>query len=198
MKGLLGTIACFLSIFPAHYKQLRTRTSVQVPTRIEVWIFVWQLEAIGHLALGKGIATMHRTTLVQLSLWATCVQAFYPYIPLYACDRYHDCGDHDKRSTSADNRHGAVTRSAEAGELLTFKLTQRSIPVSPNLENTMHIPWSPRGLGHQANRSNSGHPRYRGGSSTTGAAYEAQVQICQGRGSLYTGEAGQHLFCVDR
>lgn len=79
---------------------------------------------------------MHHSSLVQLSLWTTCVQAFYPYIPLYACDGYHDCGDQDKRSVSAYNEHEPVTRTAEAGGLLTFKLTQRSAPVSSNYSHT--------------------------------------------------------------
>lgn len=74
---------------------------------------------------------MHRTTLITLSIWATFAQAFYPFIPLYACDEYHGCQDEDKRSLPAGDLQRAAARDANEGELLTFKLTQRASPVRP-------------------------------------------------------------------
>lgn len=71
---------------------------------------------------------MHRIALAQLAFLATSVRAFFPYIPTYACDHFHGCGEEDKRALSA----GAdVARDAEAepAELLTLKLAQRVSPV---------------------------------------------------------------------
>lgn len=83
---------------------------------------------------------MHHTTLAQLSLWATCVQAFYPYIPAYACTGYHDCGDREKWTVSAGNRRGAASRTAQAGEVPTFKLSQwPASPVSISCAHTSVI-----------------------------------------------------------
>ncbi|KAF3765832.1 acid protease [Cryphonectria parasitica EP155] len=70
---------------------------------------------------------MHRAALAQLPLWATLVQAFFPYIPNYACNKYHACEGQDKRTVSANELdHVPVNRDAEPAELLTFKLSQRS------------------------------------------------------------------------
>lgn len=74
-------------------------------------------------------AIMHRTTLITLSIWATFAQAFYPFIPLYACDEYHGCQDEDKRSLQVGESQRAAGQDADKGELLTFKLTQRASPV---------------------------------------------------------------------
>ncbi|KAJ4423433.1 hypothetical protein N0V82_001906 [Gnomoniopsis sp. IMI 355080] len=71
---------------------------------------------------------MHRAAFITLSIWATFAQAFYPYIPIYACDEYHGCQDEDKRSMPAGELHQAASRDADVGDLLTFKLTQRSSP----------------------------------------------------------------------
>ncbi|PSR78800.1 aspartic peptidase domain-containing protein [Coniella lustricola] len=71
---------------------------------------------------------MHRGTLAQIPLWATCVQAFYPYIPTYACDVYHGCDNQDKRSLPLDSPNVPVTEEIDAGEPLTLKLFQKSSP----------------------------------------------------------------------
>lgn len=76
-------------------------------------------------------AIMHRAAFINLAIWTTFAQAFYPYIPIYACDEYHGCQDEDKRSLPAGEPQQAAPRDADVGDLLTLKLTQRSSPVRP-------------------------------------------------------------------
>lgn len=73
---------------------------------------------------------MRRAAIIQLTLWAASVRAFFPFIPTYACDEYHDCDGQSKRALPANEPDNPLVKDSDPGELLTFKLSQRRSPVS--------------------------------------------------------------------
>lgn len=67
--------------------------------------------------------------LIQLTLWASAVHAFFPWLPGYLCDEENNCEKQDKRGQPI-SLGAPLKKAATPAGSVTFKLSQRVSGVS--------------------------------------------------------------------